>query len=222
MSKRSKKTPKTRKPGKATTSDVEPDAVLEAPVDAAQDPTLEEAATEAPEDSAPAESVDEPAANSELILDVPYCEVIVDETQPEVEGQAEAQVEPTTETESTPAPDNAAPETTEAPATIEAPATPEAPEAPKDAPPAKPKKDKKESGPKKLSALDAAAQVLQAAGKPMTCPEMIEQMSREGLWSSPNGATPAATLYSAILRELKKGDRARFVKAQRGKFESTP
>ncbi len=77
---------------------------------------------------------------------------------------------------------------------------------------------KKEAGPKKLSALDAAAQVLKVAGQPMTCPEMIEAMSKQGLWSSPNGATPAATLYSAILRELKKGDASRFQKAERGKF----
>ena len=80
---------------------------------------------------------------------------------------------------------------------------------------------KKEAGPKKLSALDAAAQVLKAAGQPMTCPEMIEAMSKQGLWSSPNGATPAATLYSAILRELKKGALSRFEKTDRGKFTAT-
>jgi hypothetical protein len=39
------------------------------------------------------------------------------------------------------------------------------------------------------------------------------------LWTSPNGLTPAATLYAAILRELKvKGADARFVKTERGKF----
>jgi hypothetical protein len=33
------------------------------------------------------------------------------------------------------------------------------------------------------------------------------------------GATPAATLYSAILREIKaKGKESRFVKTERGKF----
>ena len=38
------------------------------------------------------------------------------------------------------------------------------------------------------------------------------------LWST-NGKTPAATLYSSILREIqKKGDQARFVKTERGKF----
>ena len=62
----------------------------------------------------------------------------------------------------------------------------------------------------KLSALDAAAQVLQEAGTPLSCQEMITAMAEKGYWSSPKGRTPAATLYSAILRELKtKGAAAR-------------
>ena len=53
----------------------------------------------------------------------------------------------------------------------------------------------------------------------MTCPEMIEQMAAKGYWTSPKGATPAATLYSAILREINaKGKEARFVKTDRGRF----
>ena len=71
----------------------------------------------------------------------------------------------------------------------------------------------------KLSALDAAAKVLEETGQPMTCQEMIDAMAKKGYWSSPGGRTPAATLYSAILRELKaKGDQCRFVKTERGKF----
>jgi hypothetical protein len=61
--------------------------------------------------------------------------------------------------------------------------------------------------------------VLQEAGQPMTCPEMIEAMAAKGYWTSPGGKTPAATLYSAILRETQtKGDVSRFVRAERGKF----
>jgi hypothetical protein len=71
---------------------------------------------------------------------------------------------------------------------------------------------------KKFSALDAAAKVLAEEGKPMTCQEMIEAMAAKGYWSSPGGKTPAATLYSAILRELGKGDQSRFAKTERGKF----
>ena len=76
-----------------------------------------------------------------------------------------------------------------------------------------------DSGNPHLSALDAAAKVLAESGEPMTTQAMIEAMAAKGYWSSPGGATPAATLYSAILRELStKGEQARFVKTERGKF----
>ncbi|HLN28710.1 MAG TPA: winged helix-turn-helix domain-containing protein [Gemmataceae bacterium] len=72
---------------------------------------------------------------------------------------------------------------------------------------------------KKTSALDAAAKVLGENGEPMNCQEMIKAMSDKGYWKSPGGLTPHATLYSAILREIKsKGKEARFKKADRGKF----
>src|SRR5207245_2300831 len=77
----------------------------------------------------------------------------------------------------------------------------------------------KEPKPKKTSALDAAAKVLAESGEAMTTQAMIEAMAAKDYWSSPGGATAAATLYSAILRELStKGEQARFVKTQRGKF----
>jgi hypothetical protein len=73
--------------------------------------------------------------------------------------------------------------------------------------------------PTKLSALDAAAQVLSETGQAMTCKEMIEQMAAKGYWTSPAGKTPDATLYAAILREIKtKGAQARFQKTDRGRF----
>jgi len=88
---------------------------------------------------------------------------------------------------------------------------------------AKAKKGKKADGqkkPKRVSALDAAAQVLQKASKPMRSQEMIAAMAEQGLWSSPNGKTPHATLYAAILREIRaKGGEARFRKTDRGQFE---
>ena len=86
---------------------------------------------------------------------------------------------------------------------------------------AKAPKAKAEPKPKKVSALDAAAKVLGEHGKPMNCVELIDEMSRKKYWTSPNGATPHATLYAAILREIKvKGKDARFVKTERGKFAS--
>jgi len=71
----------------------------------------------------------------------------------------------------------------------------------------------------KLSALDAAAQVLAGSKEPLNTKAMIEQMAAQGLWTSPGGKTPHATLYSAILREInEKGADARFVKTDRGQF----
>jgi HB1, ASXL, restriction endonuclease HTH domain len=88
---------------------------------------------------------------------------------------------------------------------------------------AKPKRERKaaaEPKDKKLSALDAAAKVLAETHTPMNCQELIDAMAGKGYWTSPAGKTPAATLYSALLREVTtKGDQARFTKTERGKFD---
>jgi short subunit dehydrogenase-like uncharacterized protein len=53
----------------------------------------------------------------------------------------------------------------------------------------------------------------------MNTQELIAAMTEKGYWTSPGGLTPAATLYSAILRELKaKGGESRFRKVEKGKF----
>lgn len=90
-----------------------------------------------------------------------------------------------------------------------------------DAKPAKAAKAKASKAPKekKASCIDAAAQILAASKTPMNTKEMIEAIGAKGLWSSPGGKTPHATLYSAILREIQvKGKDARFTKTERGKF----
>jgi HB1, ASXL, restriction endonuclease HTH domain len=80
---------------------------------------------------------------------------------------------------------------------------------------ATPKADAK---PKALSCLDAAAQVLKAKGEAMNCKAMIDAMFSAKLWHS-DAPTPAATLSSAILREVsKKGKDARFKIVDRGQF----
>ena len=87
---------------------------------------------------------------------------------------------------------------------------PKTPKAPKPA---------KEPKPKRVSALDAAAQVLAASAVPMRAKEMIAAMEAKGLWTSPGGKTPEATLYAAIIREIAaKGTAARFKKHERGVF----
>lgn len=71
----------------------------------------------------------------------------------------------------------------------------------------------------KLSALAAAARLLAETGLAMTTREMIDALAASGAWVSPNGRTPANTLYAAILREIAtKGDASRFRKTERGKF----
>src|SRR5262249_8970572 len=71
----------------------------------------------------------------------------------------------------------------------------------------------------KLSALDAAAKVLQETGQAMNCQELIQAMAAKGYWTSPAGKTPSATLYASISRETKiKGSQARFQKTARGQF----
>jgi hypothetical protein len=72
--------------------------------------------------------------------------------------------------------------------------------------------------PKRLSALAAAHKVLCEATEPLNVQQMIEAMTAKGYWTSPGGKTPHATLYSAILRELAKGETSRFVKTDRGRF----
>jgi hypothetical protein len=71
----------------------------------------------------------------------------------------------------------------------------------------------------KMSALDAAAKVLAENGSEMTTGAMIEAMAAKRYWSSPGGKTPAATLYSALMRECNvKGKESRFTKTGRGTF----
>ena len=84
---------------------------------------------------------------------------------------------------------------------------------------AKAAKAKKPPKEKKLSAIDAAAQVLATSKEPLNAKEMIEAMAAKSLWTSPGGKTPHATLYSAIIREISvKGKESRFTKTERGKF----
>jgi len=81
----------------------------------------------------------------------------------------------------------------------------------------------KEPKPKRLSALDAAAQVLAASKEPMNTKVLIAEMEKKGLWKSPGGKTPHATLYAAVTREIgAKKRKARFVKTERGLFTFNP
>lgn len=83
--------------------------------------------------------------------------------------------------------------------------------APKPAPKAKAERPAANPA-KKLSGLDAAAQVLRTYNKAMTAKEVVGLMKEDGLWSS-EAKTPEATIYSAMLTEIKKkGAASRFAK----------
>ncbi len=70
----------------------------------------------------------------------------------------------------------------------------------------------------KLSCLDAAAEVLRAAGTSMRCRELVAAMAERDLWTS-TAPTPHQTLASALLREItKKGADSRFRRADRVQF----
>lgn len=70
----------------------------------------------------------------------------------------------------------------------------------------------------KLSILDAAARVLKESGDAMNCKQMVEKMLSAKYWET-GGKTPAATLSSAMLREIKtKAKESRFRKTDRGQF----
>jgi hypothetical protein len=82
------------------------------------------------------------------------------------------------------------------------------------------KKAPKEPKTKKPSGLDLIAQVLKDKGEPMGAKEIAEAVIAAG-WQT-KGKTPAATLYSAMLREIDgKPSESRFVKTGRGLFALT-
>ena len=80
------------------------------------------------------------------------------------------------------------------------------------------------SGPrpeKKLSLLNAAAQVLATCRTPMNCKEIIAKAVEMGLWTPTGAKTPEQTLYSGIFREIKSTEEPRFKKSEtrKGSFE---
>jgi hypothetical protein len=174
-----------------------------APPTAAAPPAAEP--TELPREAAEATTAAPEAAGTGPEVPAPQ-PAATESTTPAPEPPAAEPVSPVPE----PPPAEAATGTTGAPASV--PAQPKrqrkAPAAPKE---------------KKVSALDAAARVLAEEGRPMSCPELIAAMAARGYWTSPGGQTPAATLYSALARELTtKGAAARFRKVGPGRFAPSP
>jgi len=77
----------------------------------------------------------------------------------------------------------------------------------------------KDTRAKQPGGLDFAAKVLADAKEPLNAKAIAERAIAAG-WKT-SGATPHATLYAAMIREIRdKGDDARFRKADRGLFAS--
>jgi hypothetical protein len=74
---------------------------------------------------------------------------------------------------------------------------------------------------RKLSLLNAAAQVLAACRTPMNCKEIITKAIEMELWTPTGAKTPEQTLYSGIFREIKTTEEPRFKKSEtrKGSFE---
>ena len=76
--------------------------------------------------------------------------------------------------------------------------------------------------PKRAGILEAAARVLKEAKQPKRCSEIIEVMLKKDYWTT-GGKTPAATLHSSMIREIRdKGAKSRFKKVERGLFSLNP
>jgi len=91
--------------------------------------------------------------------------------------------------------------------------------------PAKPSSKKPAAGSPKADATPPTAMTLLAAAElvlnesefPLTIPRIMEEIATRGLWSSPSGKTPQATLHAGINREIaKKREASRFVKVDSG------
>ncbi len=94
------------------------------------------------------------------------------------------------------------------------PRAPKAKKAAKQAP-AKPAGHKSAS---KLSQIEAAILVLADANEPMHSRAMVDAMQAKGYWTSPGGKASSQTLHAPILRDIRRGKDARFVKSRRRIF----
>jgi len=87
--------------------------------------------------------------------------------------------------------------------------------------PATSSRSAKQVKPKRISGLTAAFMVLVDADAELSAGAIIEKAAEKGWWKS-DAATPAATIYAAMIREIAtKGDESRFERgAKRGTFRA--
>ena len=70
-----------------------------------------------------------------------------------------------------------------------------------------------------MKLADAIHTVLSEAPQPLSSREIWERIDAGNLWS-PKGKTPERTIYSALSRDIGKGDTSRFLRVDRGLYKA--
>jgi hypothetical protein len=68
-----------------------------------------------------------------------------------------------------------------------------------------------------MGGLDAAFRILSESEKPLNSSAIAKAAIEQGLWS-PEGQTPASTMSAALQADVKKGEKARFIKVAAGLY----
>jgi len=84
-----------------------------------------------------------------------------------------------------------------------------------------PRPPREPGAPRGTSLIAAAANLLAENGLTMNCKAIIRELAEKGIWQSPGGKTPDATLHTAIATELKKGSQSRFVRKDKGQYAAS-
>ena len=72
-----------------------------------------------------------------------------------------------------------------------------------------------------MSGLDAALRILAESEKPLNAGAITKAAMEQGLWA-PEGQTPASTMSALLQAEIKKGEKARFIKVAAGLYTLRP
>ena len=75
--------------------------------------------------------------------------------------------------------------------------------------------------PRGIGLLTAAANLLAENGLTMNCNSIVQTLDEKGIWRSPGGKTPWATLHTAIATEMKKGSQSRIVRKDKGQYAAS-
>ena len=72
-----------------------------------------------------------------------------------------------------------------------------------------------------MSGLEAALRILGESEKPLNAGAITKAAIEQGLWA-PEGQTPTSTMSALLRNEIKKGEKARFIKVAAGLYTLRP